>query len=208
MRRATFPNVICGAMTDNLFEQPPNATPLGPDEIANLRVAAVSRAQLNELESDNVARSRRWAMKSRKDCFTPVFLIGLHSRMFSTVWRWAGRFRTHEVNIGNTKPHEIEVAVHQAFDDAKAWIEYKTYEPAEFALRLHHRLVLIHPFVNGNGRSTRLIADVACKRLGAKPFSWGAVSLTETSEARTAYVAALKAADDHDLAPLIAFAQS
>lgn len=195
-------------MSDNLFEQPPNATPLGPDEIANLRVAAVSRAQLNALESDNVARGRRWAMKSRKDCFAPEFLIGLHSRMFSTVWGWAGRYRVHDVNIGTTKPHEIEVAVHQAFDDAKAWIDYKSYEPAELALRLHHRLVLIHPFVNGNGRSTRLLADVAGKRLQAKPFSWGAVSLIETSAARTAYVAALKAADEHDFKPLIAFAQS
>jgi Fic-DOC domain mobile mystery protein B len=195
-------------MSDNLFEQPPNATPLGSDEIANLRVAAVSRAQLNELESTNVAKGRRWGMNSRKDCFTPVFLTGLHSRMFSSVWSWAGRYRTHEVNIGNTKPHEIEVAVHQAFNDAKAWIEYKAYEPAELALRLHHRLVLVHPFVNGNGRSTRLIADIAGKRLGAKPFTWGAVSLAETSAARTAYVDALKAADNHDIEPLIKFAQS
>ncbi|OYW52798.1 MAG: hypothetical protein B7Z29_18150 [Hyphomicrobium sp. 12-62-95] len=129
-------------------------------------------------------------------------------RVLGEVWTWAGQYRLNDVNIGNTAPHQIEVAVHQVFDDARAWIEYKSFEPAEIAIRLHHRLVLIHPFVNGNGRSTRLMADVAAKSLGLKPFTWGADSLAETGEARAAYVAALKAADNHDLDPLLAFAQS
>lgn len=195
-------------MTDNLFEQPPNATPLGPEEQAALRVTAITRDQLNKLEAGNVARGRRWAERSRKDCFTPDFLSELHIRMFGEVWTWAGTYRTHDVNIGSTPPHEIEVAVHMAFDDARAWIEYKAYDPTEIAIRLHHRLVLIHPFVNGNGRTTRLIADIATRRLGGNRFTWGSTSLTETSAARAAYVAALQAADNHDLQPLLAFAQS
>jgi Fic-DOC domain mobile mystery protein B len=195
-------------MTDNLFEQPPNATPLGHDELANLRVPIVNRAQLNTLEANNVALGHRWAQRSRKACFQPDFLTELHTRMFGEVWTWAGQYRLHDVNIGNTEPHQIEVAVHQVFDDARAWIEYKSFELAEIAIRLHHRLVLIHPFVNGNGRSTRLMADVAAKRLGLNPFSWGADSLAETGEARAAYVAALQAADNHDLGPLLVFAQS
>ena len=75
-------------------------------------------------------------------------------------------------------------------------------------MRLHHRLVLIHPFVNGNGRCTRLLADVIMKRLKAEPLSWGAASLVETGEARAAYVAALREADGHNIDPLLVFAQS
>lgn len=75
-------------------------------------------------------------------------------------------------------------------------------------MRLHHRLVLIHPFVNGSGRCTRLLADVAVKRLKANPLTWGSASLVETGEARAAYVAALHEADNHNIDLLVAFALS
>lgn len=195
-------------MADDLFEQPDNATPVRPEEVAALKVPVVDRQQLNEIEAANVEAGRAWAMRSRKDCFTDEYLAELHRRMFGDVWKWAGSYRTHEVNIGNTPPHEIAVGVRAALDDARYWAENKTYEPSELAVRLHHRLVLIHPFVNGNGRCTRLLADVIVKRLKAEPLTWGSTSLVETGEARQAYVAALKAADAHDPEPLIAFAGS
>ncbi|OYW55469.1 MAG: hypothetical protein B7Z29_07925 [Hyphomicrobium sp. 12-62-95] len=170
--------------------------------LARRELAAVERTMQLEDQETPITDQRVQA------CFQPDFLTELHTRMFGEVWTWAGQYRLHDVNIGNTEPHQIEVAVHQVFDDARAWIEYKSFELAEIAIRLHHRLVLIHPFVNGNGRSTRLMADVAAKRLGLRPFTWGADSLAETGEARAAYVAALQAADNHDLGPLLAFAQS
>ena len=99
-------------------------------------------------------------------------------------------------------------AVRAALDDARYWVDNATYPAPEIAVRLHHRLVEVHPFVNGNGRCTRLLADVVVKRLKAEPLTWGSASLIETGEARQAYVAALKAADDHDLQLLIAFASA
>jgi fido (protein-threonine AMPylation protein) len=98
-------------------------------------------------------------------------------------------------NIGNTRAHEIAVGVRAALDDARYWVDNATYPAPEIAVRLHHRLLLIHPFVNGNGRSTRLLADVIVKRLKAYPLTWGSTSLVETGEARQAYAAALRAAD-------------
>lgn len=193
-------------MADDLFEQPDNATPVRPEEVAALKVPVVDRQQLNEIEAANVGAGRAWAMRSRKDCFTDEYLADLHRRMFGDVWKWAGSYRTHDVNIGNTPPHEIAVGVRAALEDARYWAENKTYEPAEIAVPLHHRLVLIHPFVNGNGRCTRMLADVIVKRLKADPLTWRSASLVETGEARQAYVAALKAADDHDPEALIAFA--
>lgn len=195
-------------MADDLFEQPDDATPLRPEEAAALRVPVVDRRQLNEIEAANVASGRAWALRSRKDCLTADYLCELHKRMFGDVWRWAGNYRTFDVNIGNTPFVQVPVEVRQVLDDARYWMDNGTYAPAELAVRLHHRLVLVHPFVNGNGRCTRLLADVVVKRLKAAPLSWGSVSLAETGEARAAYVAALRDADNHDLDPLVRFAQA
>jgi Fic-DOC domain mobile mystery protein B len=196
-------------MTDDPFEQPPGATPLRPEEKAALRVPVLNRAQLNALEATNVADGRVWAMASRRDCFVPAYMTALHRRMFGDVWKWVGKYRTHDVEMpASSHYYEVQVHVIQTFDDARAWLEYNAYDPIELAVRLHHRLVKIHPFSGGNGRCTRLIADVVIKRFGAKPLTWGSASLMETGPARDAYIAALRAADEHDLGPLLAFAQS
>lgn len=195
-------------MADNLFEQPDNATPLRPEEVQALRVPVVDRRQLNEIEAINVAEGRVWALRSRRDHVTDGYLTELHRRMFGAVWTWAGAYRTQEVNIGNTPPHEVPVQTRAALDDARYWAEHQTYDAHELAVRLHHRLVLIHPFVNGNGRCTRAMADVIVKCLKAKPLTWGSASLIDGGAARAAYIAALKQADDHDFEALIAFATS
>jgi Fic-DOC domain mobile mystery protein B len=100
------------------------------------------------------------------------------------------------------------VAVRQMLGDTKAWIEYKTYPPDEIAVRFHHRLVQIHPFPNGNGRHARLMADLLVMRLGGERFSWGRESLRDAGAMRQRYIAALQAADNHDIAQLLAFARA
>ncbi len=92
--------------------------------------------------------------------------------------------------------------------DMQFWVDNKTFEPDEIAVRLHHRLTRIHAFPNGNGRHARMMADLLIERLGGKPFSWGGGSLTDVGTLRDLYVAALKAADNHDLGPLMAFVRS
>jgi Fic-DOC domain mobile mystery protein B len=193
-------------VTDELFEQPSHATPLRAEEADALRAAVVDRQQLNEIEATNVAAGRSWALRSRKDHLNEDFLNELHKRMFGKVWKWAGDYRTFDVNIGTTPHYEVAVRVRECFGDARYWVEHKTYQPHELAIRLHHRLVLIHPFVNGNGRCTRLMADIAVQRLGVKELTWGASSLVNAGEARAAYVAALQRADNHEIGPLVAFA--
>jgi Fic-DOC domain mobile mystery protein B len=96
----------------------------------------------------------------------------------------------------------------QAIDDARFWVENATYAPDEIAVRHSHRLVAIHPFPNGNGRLSRMVGDLLAIYLGQPRFSWGSQSLIDANVTRTKYVAALRAADAHDLAPLISFARS
>jgi Fic-DOC domain mobile mystery protein B len=173
---------------DDLFDQPDEATPLTPEE----------QRELNEAEQENIVRGREWALGRRRDPLIERFVTDLHKRMLGDVWRWAGKLRRSERNLG-IPFYEIPAALRQLLDEAKAWIEYKSYAPDEIAVRLHHRLVQIHPFPNGNGRHARLMADLLIMRLGGERFSWGSAHLQAAGEVRGRYVAALKAADNHDI---------
>ena len=102
----------------------------------------------------------------------------------------------------------IQLRLYEAFEQTRYWIDNKTFPADEIAVRLHHALVSIHPFRNGNGRWSRLMADILVVKLGEKRFTWGGNVLGPAAETRRAYIAALKAADNHDFAALFAFARS
>jgi Fic-DOC domain mobile mystery protein B len=192
----------------DLFEEPDDATPLTPEERRELIPAHIAyRSELNEAEQENIARAQDWALGRKRDPLTEKFTTDLHRRMLGDVWRWAGKFRKSERNLGIAF-YAIPMAVRQLLDDAKAWIEYRTYGPDEIAVRFHHRLVQIHPFPNGNGRHSRLMADLLVMRLGRERLSWGSASLQDACVLRRSYITALQAADNHDIGPLLAFARS
>jgi len=193
----------------DLFEESDDATPLTPDERRDLIPAHIAfRRELNLAEQENIARGQDWALaRRRRDMLTEKFIKDLHKRMFGDVWRWAGRFRSTERNLG-VPPHQVPIDLRHVLDDAKAWVEYKSFAPDELAVRFHHRLVTIHPFPNGNGRHARLMADLLVIQPGGKRFSWGRANLQSAGELRARYISALKAADNHDIGPLLAFARS
>lgn len=194
-------------MTD-LFEEPDDATPLTPDERKGLIPSDITyRSELNRAEQENIARAQDWALSRRRDVLTERFVKDLHGRMLGDVWRWAGDFRTSERNIGIAY-YKIPMALRELLADAAAWIEHKAYSRDEIAVRFHHRLVQIHPFPNGNGRHSRLMADLLVMQLGRERFTWGSVNLQDAGEVRRRYIDALKAADNHDIGPLLAFARS
>jgi fido (protein-threonine AMPylation protein) len=90
--------------------------------------------------------------------------------------------------------------------DAQYQFTNGTYAPEETAIRLHYRMVVIHPWVNGNGRHARLLADAAISAWRGAPLSWGVnADLAAPGDARRIYINALKEADAGNLAPLIAF---
>lgn len=89
------------------------------------------------------------------------------------------------------------------------WFENQTYSPEEMAIRFKHRIVSIHCFPNGNGRHSRLIGDIIIEKLfGQKPFSWGAANLSKANDTRSAYLKAVKQADQGNYQPLLDFARS
>jgi Fic-DOC domain mobile mystery protein B len=196
-------------VSDVLFDEDDSAaTPISPEDRAQLRLTFVTTpAELNAVEQEAISDADRWAFSRRRKTLDAKFLTGLHRRMFKSVWRWAGSYRTTEVNIG-VAPYRIETDLHQMLDDVRYWVANQTHEPDDIAVRFHHRLVSIHPFPNGNGRHARLAADLLIVELGGARFSWGSVSLAQANQARRRYVAALRAADRHDVRALLLFARS
>lgn len=193
---------------NDLFDASDEATPLTPDERNGLIPSDITyRRELNRAEQDNIARGQDWALSRRRALLSEKFIKDLHRRMFGDVWRWAGDFRTSERNIGTTY-YEIPTALRDLLADAKTWIEDTSYSPDEIAIRFHHRLVQIHPFPNGNGRHSRLMADLLIMQLGGERFTWGSANLADAGDVRKRYIGALKAADDQDLGPLLAFGRS
>ncbi len=194
-------------MTDS-FHADDHATPITPAERDGLIPTHVTlRGELNELEQKNIAEADGWAFARKRGVLGEPFLLGLHRRMFRHVWRWAGEYRNSERNLG-VKRHLIQPSLREAIGNAQYWVDHKSYEPDELAVRFHHRLVAIHPFPNGNGRWSRLAADLLVVRLGGSRFTWGRTNLQTKGDVREAYIKALQAADNHDFTPLIAFARS
>lgn len=185
-------------------------TPLDPDEAAGLLVPWISnRGELNIVEQENIMEAERWLINHRQSEIVSVdFMRLLHRRMFDQVWKWAGEFRMTEKNIG-IDPREISVQMRLLCDDARFQIEQRTYEADEISYRLHHRLVFIHPYPNGNGRFARLMTDVLLEQKLNRPrFTWGRTELQPEGPVRTEYISALRAADGGNLDPLRKFVRS
>lgn len=197
-------------MTDPLLEGEDEAnTPLTAEEREQLIPSYITtRAELNEAEQVNITQANRWLARARNtDVLDDAFLRELHKRMFGDVWKWAGMYRTTPRNIG-IDAYRIAMEVRQLLGDVQYWVEHETYNPDEIAVRFSHQLVSIHPFPNGNGRISRLAADLLVMKLGQHRFSWGRENLVDPSETRKAYVKALQRADCGEIDELLKFARS
>ncbi len=166
------------------------------------------QAELNEWEEANILQAHLWlAQKQRMFELQTEFCKALHQHMFNKTWKWAGKFRQSDKNIG-VDWRTIPVALYDLFQDVTVQIDHQSFTVDEIAARFHHRLVFIHPFSNGNGRHARLMTDLLLKSQQVKPFSWGAINLTEMSTTRKAYIDALRAADKHNYQLLLDFVRS
>lgn len=166
------------------------------------------QSELNEWEERNIRDARIWAFsRKRRDLLSEKFIVRLHEKMFKDTWKWAGQFRKTNKNLG-APWYRISQDVRNLCDDARYWIANGTYPEVELAVRFHHRLVLIHPFPNGNGRHGRLMADLIMSQFRQEPLTWGHVDLSGEGEDRRRYIDALHTADGGNLQPLIDFARS
>jgi Fic-DOC domain mobile mystery protein B len=190
-------------------DEPEGATPLSPEAREGLIPSGVSlRHELNEYEQANITKARLWAVDRKRNPVDVLFCKNLHRRMFGEVWSWAGAYRSHNTYPVGCDHQQIEQMLYQLVGNTQFWIDNKTFQPDEIAVRYHHGLVKIHPFANGNGRWSRLMGDVLARYLDRPVFSWGGSQLVGDDEVRKSYLAALRKADGDDFSDLPAFARS
>ena len=185
-----------------------DATPL--DDISGLILPSDRVYTLKEIyvaEANNIALATLKylsAPPSRKLApFTYDWLSKLHEEMFGDVWDWAGKFRQIELSIG-IKAYMVPTALKELANDISYWDANKTYDIYETAARIHHRAVQVHPYQNGNGRWSRMLANIYLRQNGSMPVKWQEDMLSKENLQRDAYIKALKDADSGDYSSLIA----
>jgi Fic-DOC domain mobile mystery protein B len=188
-------------------------TPLDEDEKEGLLISSVTtKAELDELEQGNIEQAMLWAMQRRRsgpgEVLKEAFIKEVHVKMFGKVWKWAGTFRNSNKNLGVDK-YAIGTTLRTLLDDCSYWIANKTFPEDEIAIRFKHRIVSVHCFVNGNGRHSRLMADIIAEKVfNREVFTWGSKDLIRADESRQLYLHALREADKGNYIPLLAFARS
>ncbi len=187
-------------------------TPIDEDEKEGLRIETIAtQAELDEYEQQNIEEALQWVMSKRfkpDQVFLEKFIRDLHKRMYGNVWNWGGAFRRTEKNLG-VKSYLISTELKTLCDDATFWMENESYSPEEIAIRFKHRIVSIHCFPNGNGRHSRLMADIIIEKLfNLHPFTWGDGNILRNNNTRQSYIHAMKMADEGDYTLLFEFAGS
>ena len=184
-------------------------TPLDEDEKDGLLINSIStRGELDEFEQQNIESAIQWILTRKfknEQIFTEAFIQDLHKRMYGQVWQWAGKYRRTNKNIGVDKL-QIPVDLKALLDDAMYWITNDVFPPDEVAIRFKHKLVSIHCFPNGNGRHSRLMADIIIEKIYNQPaFTWGGANSSNENDIRDKYLRAIKAADKGEFSLLLEF---
>jgi len=179
------------------------------DDISGLKLDTSKLYTMNEIylyEAKNITKATLKYLSAVPDKklapFSYDWFMTLHKDMFGDVWEWAGKLRHVELSIG-VKAYLVGTEIKKLVDDLAFWHEYKSFETIEIASRLHHRAVQIHPFFNGNGRWSRMLANIYLKQNGLQPTRWNENLLSKENRHRDRYIKALKMADSGDYSELI-----
>lgn len=194
------------------FDYKDGQTPLDDNEKEGLKIKSITtQGELDEFEQLNIEKAVEWTIHTKlrpEKILTEKFIKDLHKRMYSDVWKWAGEFRKTEKNIGIPWT-KIGIELKILLDDSKYWIDNKTFPPEEIAIRFKHRIVSIHCFPNGNGRHSRMMADIIMESIfGEEIFSWHQSNMVKANETRKKYISSLKEADNGNYNNLIEFAKN
>lgn len=187
-------------------------TPIDEEEKEGLKIKSITtQGELDEFEQLNIEKAVEWTIHAKLNpdkILTEKFVKDLHKRMYGDVWKWAGEFRKSEKNIGISWAM-IEIELKKLLDDTKYWIKHNTYSSDEIAIRFKHRIVSIHCFPNGNGRHSRMMADIIMESVFNEDlFTWHQSNMVKANETRKSYINALREADKGNVKPLVSFAKN
>jgi fido (protein-threonine AMPylation protein) len=177
-------------------------------EVVDVLDKPITRAAVYDLEQglqdqvfDELMPSALDGSLTLDELLSDYFVRDLHAWMFGPVWNWAGRWRRLELNIG-VAPERIAVELRNALGTiAYRWEHTDDWTPRQLGIVVHAEIVRIHPFADGNGRTTRFLADLAFAAVQDPTklqYDW--------ELDKTRYIELLRAYDAHrDVANLAAF---
>ena len=192
---------------NHLLNDRDGSTPIDPEQLEGLKFSHVTTmGELDELEDVNIQDGLDWLSRQKdKNCLNNEFLCKLHVKLFGNVWKWVGKFRKLDVNISKTRSYDVAPQLKNLFEDAKLWVQSEKMDWNEIMAELHHRLVQIHPFPNGNGRTSRIFIEYF-ERIHDRPVTSWMISLKDfPQKRRDLYIKALRKADAGDYGELIEF---
>lgn len=182
---------------------PLGATPISEVELDGLLPRYITtRQELNDAEFKNIAEaSKKYLLSKKKMKFSIENLYKIHRDMFGNVWAWAGKRRKTDTNIGVDKT-QIDIELKKLIDDFNYW-NSKGLNLVEISAMLHHRLVYIHPFNNGNGRWARFIVNIFLRDNMNAFLDFPEDEFVLTTTIRKEYIEALQKADYLEYKPLV-----
>lgn len=138
---------------------------------------------------------------SRTGAITVGDILEIHKRVLGYVDPVeGGRLRTSQVFVGHhIPPHPQDLQKHM--QELVQWLNSEDtlqLHPVEYAALAHYKLVYVHPFVDGNGRTSRLLMNLVLMQARYPP-------ITIRKEQRAEYYAALDTANEGDVRPFIRF---
>jgi len=162
------------------------------------------REKLNEEEARGIIKAEEFMYDLDESVEVNVSLVlQIHEVAFGQLYDWAGKCRTSDFKVGQHIPppyQEVPFLMYQFLDELN--FKKKNSLDQESLISTiayaHHQMVKIHPFVNGNGRTARLLSDLISLLSGYDLI----ILYHRHGEARQTYLAAIRAADQHDYSKL------
>jgi len=164
------------------------------------------KTQLNELEAKGVLRAEEYML----DLDFPVeittnLVLDIHKTTFGEIYEWAGKWRNKDLQVGSYIPPKyfdvprlMSEFIYNLNYRLQNMVSNDTEAIAGELAWAHHKMVHIHPFVNGNGRSARLITNLLAYMHG-----YQSVELYQREgDGRKKYLQAVKLADTYDFSEL------
>jgi Fic family protein len=140
--------------------------------------------------------------KDKKNTFSENLIRSLNQIVQQNIDKeWAGRYRNSGVIIGGADhrpPEALEIP--KLMRDLVGWVgsNNKKMHPVDLASIVHHKLVFIHPFFDGNGRTSRLVMNILLMQSGL-PL------VIVLKNDRKKYYQTLSFADKGDYVPFVNF---
>lgn len=172
--------------------------------IIETRYAVAGKSLQEQNEAIGVDAAMKYintTLLSRTGTITVSDILEIHRRVLGYVDPVeGGRLRTNQVFVGHHIPPQPQ-DLQRYMQELVQWLnseEALQLHPVEYAALAHYKLVYVHPFVDGNGRTSRLLMNLVLMQARYPP-------VTIRKEQRAEYYAALDTANEGDVRPFIRF---